>query len=232
MTNTQACRWRIFSDPAELRDAAVKITLESAAKAIAERGRFDIVLAGGTTPRAIYEQLRRAESEWRHWHVWFGDERCLPADNVERNSLMASQALLDHVAIAPEQIHPIPAELGASAAAAAYNNALDGMGPFDLVLLGVGEDGHTASLFPGHRWDHVPPKAAIPVHNSPKPPSDRVSLSADRLSDARQVIFLVTGAGKRHAVEQWRGNTSLPVKAIVPKAGVDVFMDAAAGGAL
>lgn len=232
MTNTQVCRWHIFSNPAELQDAAAKAVLEAAAKAIAERGRFDVVLAGGTTPRAIYEQLRRAESDWQHWHVWFGDERCLPVDDPERNSVMAAQALLDHVAIPAEQVHPMPTELGAPVAAAAYCNALAGIGPFDMVLLGMGEDGHTASLFPGHTWDHVPPRAAIPVHNSPKPPSVRVSLSADRLSNAHQVIFLVTGAGKRHAVAQWRGNTSLPVKAIVPKSGVDVYMDAEAGGAL
>jgi len=228
MTNTQECRWRVFSTTAELRDAAVTAILETANKAIAERGRFDIVLAGGTTPREIYEQLRGAQSDWQHWHVWFGDERCLPADDPERNSVMASQALLSHVPIPAEQVYTIPTELGASVAAAGYNNKLSGIGPFDMVLLGMGEDGHTASLFPGHAWDHEPLAAAIPVSNSPKPPSDRVSLSADRLSNAHQVIFIVTGAGKRDAVKQWRGNVKLPVKAITPKSGVDIYLDAAA----
>lgn len=231
MTNTQKCRWRIFSTSAELRDVAVKYILDAASQAIAERGRFDIVLAGGTTPREIYEQLRSAQSDWQHWHVWFGDERCLPMDDTERNSVMASQALLSHVPIPAEQVYPIPTELGASVAAAAYSTKLTGVGPFDLVLLGMGEDGHTASLFPGHAWDQVPLTAAIPVKNSPKPPSERVSLSADRLSNARQVIFIVTGESKREAVKQWRSNVKLPVRAIVPKAGVDILMDAAAAAA-
>lgn len=228
MTNTQECRWRTFSTSAELRDAAVTAILEASAKAIAARGRFDIVLAGGTTPRVIYEHLRMLQSDWQHWHVWFGDERCLAAEDPERNSVMATQALLAHVPIPKEQVYPIPAELGAAAAATLYNERLREVGMFDLVLLGMGEDGHTASLFPGQVWDHVPPAAAIPVANSPKPPSDRVSLSAARLSNARQVIFLVTGEGKRDAVRQWRGNIKLPVRSIVPEAGVDVFLDAAA----
>ncbi len=232
MGNTQVCRWHNFPNSDAVRDATVEAVLNAAAKAIAECGRFDVVLAGGTTPRAVYEKLRGAHSDWQNWHVWYGDERCLPIDDPERNSLMASQALLDHVAIPAEQIHRMPSELGAETAAAAYTNALEGIGPFDLVLLGMGEDAHTASLFPAHDWNHVPPKAAIPVHNSPKPPSDRVSLSAARLSNAHQVIFLVTGAGKRDALAQWRSGSNLPVAAITPKAGVDVYVDAAAGAGI
>jgi len=228
MSAVQICRWRTFPTAAELQAAAVQTILESASRAIAARGRFDIVFAGGTTLPAIYEQLRDAESEWQHWHIWYGDERCLPPDDSARNSLMASQALLDHVPIPHEQIHPIPAELGASDGAAAYSAELTGVGTFDLVLLGMGEDGHTASLFPGYTWDHHPPAPAIPVKYAPKPPSERISLSASRLSDARQVIFLITGEGKRHAVQQWREDSNLPVKAITPSAGVDVFLEAAA----
>lgn len=228
MTNTQECRWRVFPSTTELRDAAVKAILEAADRAIAERGRFDIVLAGGTTPREIYEQLRTADSAWAHWHVWYGDERCLPADDVERNSVMATKALLSHVPIPAQQVYTMSTELGAPTAAAGYSAKLSNVGPFDLVLLGMGEDGHTASLFPGHRWDTVPATPAIAVANSPKPPSDRVSLSADRLSNARQVIFIVTGAGKRDAVKQWRNGENLPVRAIAPKTGVDIYLDAAA----
>lgn len=227
MTSRQLCRWHTFSITAELQNAAAEAILEAAEKAIAAHGRFDLVLAGGATPRAIYELLQGEDTHWQNWHVWYGDERCLPADDPGRNSLMASEALLDHVPIPPEQVHPIPAELGALDGAAAYSAALEDIGTFDLVLLGMGEDGHTASLFPGHTWDHVPPSAAIPVKHSPKPPSERVSLSASRLSDARKVIFLVTGEGKRHAVQQWKGNGFMPVKAITPVDGVDVFLEAA-----
>ncbi len=228
MSHTQIARWHVFQDAAALQAAAAEEVIKSAAQAIATRGRFDIVLAGGTTPRAIYELLKTADTDWQHWHVWYGDERCLPPDDSERNSLMASLALLDHVPVPPHQVHAMPAELGAVEGAAAYSAALNGMGAFDLVLLGMGEDAHTASLFPGHTWDHNPPTPAIPVRHSPKPPADRVSLSASRLSDATKVIFLVTGASKRYAVSHWRAGVNIPVRAITPVVGVDIFVDAAA----
>ncbi|MCX7627524.1 MAG: 6-phosphogluconolactonase [Methylophilaceae bacterium] len=224
----QICRWHVFPTNTELAQAAVQAILDAARQAIAARGRFDIVLAGGTTPRIVYEMLKDKDADWAYWHVWYGDERCLPPDDPERNSLMASQAWLNHVPIPVSQHHPIPAERGSVEGAAAYSAELAGVGTFDLVLLGMGEDGHTASLFPGHTWDHNPPTPAIPVRHAPKPPPERVSLSASRLSDARQVIFLVTGAGKRNAVQHWKGTGYMPVKAITPAAGVDVYLDATA----
>ena len=116
----------------------------------AARGRFTIVLAGGNTPRGAYELLRAAPADWSDWQVYFGDERCTAADDAERNSRMAELAWLDHVAIPAGRIHEMPAELGPVEAAARYEEALVGVGRFDLVLLGIGEDGHTGSLFPGH----------------------------------------------------------------------------------
>jgi 6-phosphogluconolactonase len=231
MSHTQIARWHVYKDADELQAVVADEVVKTAAQAIATRGRFDIVLAGGTTPRAIYELLKKADTDWQHWHVWYGDERCLPPDDSERNSLMASQALLDHVPIPKRQIHAIPAEMGAIEGAAEYSAALQDIGTFDLILLGIGEDAHTASLFPGHAWDHNPPTPAIPVRHSPKPPADRVSLSASRLSDAARVIFLVTGAGKRYAVSQWRGGANIPVRAITPAVGVDIYVDAAANEA-
>ena len=228
MTVSQIRRWHVFPDADALAHSVADVTRRAAQEAIATRGRFDIVLAGGTTPRVVYRILRDTDSDWANWHIWFGDERCLAPDDPERNSLMASQAWLDHVAISQGRVHVIPAELGGTAAAAAYSLDLSGVGTFDLVLLGMGEDGHTASLFPGHSWDCNPPAAAIAVQNSPKPPSDRVSLSSSRLSNARQVIFLVTGAGKQHAVQQWENNIDLPVSSITPAAGVDIYVDRAA----
>lgn len=224
----QTVRWTPFDASETLRIAARDAVVASAREAIAGRGSFSIVLAGGSTPRVVYQMLRDADTDWSKWHVYFGDERCLPPDHADRNSRMASEALLDHVAIPAAQIHPIPAELGGAAAAAAYSETLAGLPEFDLVLLGLGEDGHTASLFPGHTWDHNPPQAAIPVMHAPKPPSDRVSMSAQRLSQARKVLFLVEGAGKQHAVSQWKRGVFLPVRAIIPAKGVDVFLDRAA----
>lgn len=220
-------RWTIFNSERALCEAALNLILQTAAQAIAQRGRFDIVLAGGTTPLSIYQELRKANADWARWYVWYGDERCLPPDDAERNSKMAYDAWLKHVPIPLRQIHVIPAELGAIKAAANYNMQLAMLGDFDLVLLGMGEDGHTASLFPGNAWDNG--DAAIAVNGAPKPPSDRVSLSASRLSHARHVLFLVTGPGKQDAVNAWRRGTILPVAAISSKGPLDVFLDPAAG---
>lgn len=228
----QQIHWHVFAENSELRRAACNAVVNSANAAIAERGRFLIVLAGGSTPHGIYQLLRDASTDWSKWHVYFGDERCLPPEHADRNSRMAEESLLQHVPIPREHIHAMPAELGPDQAAEAYRKILDGVGEFDLVLLGMGEDAHTASLFPGQDWDSADFAAAIPVRNAPKPPADRVSLSASRLSDARQVIFLVTGAGKREAVMLWQSGSDMPVAAICPITGVEVYMDAAADPAI
>ncbi|MBU3736328.1 MAG: 6-phosphogluconolactonase [Methylobacterium sp.] len=225
----QALRWNRFESSEALRASACDAIIRAANAAIAGRGRFLIVLAGGSTPKGVYRMLREAATDWSKWHVYFGDERCLPAGHPDRNSTMAEDALLAHVPVPRGQVHRIPAELGGGAAADAYCATLQGLEDFDLVLLGLGEDGHTASLFPGHDWEHQPPRPAIAVSNAPKPPSDRVSIAASRLSRARAVLFLVEGAGKQHAVAQWKRGESLPVSAILPAGGVDVYLDAAAG---
>lgn len=221
----QQHRWSTFSTVAELRNAAVDYILNAAQAAIAARGRFDIVLAGGSTPKSIYEALRNAPADWAHWHVWYGDERCLPPEHADRNSKMATDVWLAHVAIPATQQHSMPTEMGAVQAAQAYSRDLQGVETFDLVLLGLGEDGHTASLFPGLPWESEPPMPAISVGNAPKPPSDRVSLSASRLSQAKQVLFIVTGAGKREAVAQWQRGEVLPMQVIQPERGLDIYLD-------
>ena len=224
---TQQCRWHSYSTTTELEQAATQAILCAAQKAISQHGAFHIVLAGGTTPRRIYESLRKADADWAAWHVYFGDERCLPPCHAERNSRMAALAWLDHVAIPPGQVHPIPADRGAEIAANAYVQTLEGIRLFDLVLLGLGEDGHTASLFPGHELGNTPDApAAIAVFDAPKPPPQRVSLSAYRLGAAHQVMFLVTGEAKRQAVTDWRNGVAIPATAITPASGVDVYIEA------
>jgi 6-phosphogluconolactonase len=180
------------------------------------------VLAGGNTPSGIYRMLRTADTDWSRWQVYFGDERCLPADDAERNSRIAADAWLNHVPLPQDQVHAIPAELGASGAALAYAETLRGIGDFDLVLLGLGED-DTASLFPGHDWASAPD--ALAVFDAPKPPPQRVSLSAARLSRTREALFLVEGEAKRSAVAQWRVGADIPARAIHPQAGVDVIVE-------
>lgn len=227
MPNATAVRWHGVANAAALRDSAYRRILDAAADAIQLRGRFTIVLAGGNTPQGVYQMLRGAETDWSLWQVYFGDERCLPIDDVERNSRMATEAWLDHVAIPKSQVHTLPAERGAQAAAQAYANTLRHVGDFDLVLLGLGEDGHTASLFPDHDWGADADAAdALAVLDAPKPPAQRVSLSARRLSRARAVLFLVTGEAKHDAVTRWRAGADIPARAIQPQAGVDVLAQA------
>lgn len=227
-TPTQQCRWQKFNTTDELEQAATQAILQAALQSISQRGAFHIVLAGGTTPRRVYESLRKAGADWAVWHVYFGDERCLPADHVERNSWMAAQAWLNHVAIPFTQIYPIPAENGPQAAASAYTLTLAGMELFDFVLLGLGEDGHTASLFPGHELGSAADApAVIAVGDAPKYPPQRVSLSAHRLSAARKVMFMVSGVMKQQAVRDWRYGVAIPAAAISPANGVDVYLEAA-----
>jgi 6-phosphogluconolactonase len=227
----QSVRWHEFPDDVSLLANARSRILGAARDAIGRHHAFDIVLAGGNTPRKLYRALRRCDADWAHWHVWFGDERCAPPDDPERNSRMARDEWLDHVAIPAANVHPVPAERGAREAAALYARELRTVDAFDLVLLGLGEDGHTASLFPGHEWGvHGDSPDALAVFDAPKPPPERVSLGAHRLSNARSVLFLVEGAGKREAVTAWKRGEAIPAASIAPEAGVDVLLDAAASG--
>jgi 6-phosphogluconolactonase len=226
MTPSQLCRWYLFSSEQSLQTEAVSMIARAAEQAIMDSGVFRLVLAGGNTPRALYERLRTLKTNWEAWHIYFGDERCLPAVDCERNSTMARDAWLDHVPVPKKQIYAIPAEMGAKAAAAAYSATLQQVGEFDLVLLGLGEDGHTASLFPGNDWgQEVGSPVALPIFDAPKAPAERVSLSAWRLSQARQVLFLVTGENKREAVMNWRAGANIPARAIIPLHGVDVLAE-------
>lgn len=218
--------WHVYPQASLLRQRAAEGIARLANQAIAARGRFNIVLSGGTTPRDVYKALRRLNADWTAWRVYFGDERCLSPAHAGRNSTMACAAWLEHVGIPALQILTIPAEFGPQEGARRYATMLEGAGTFDLVLLGLGEDGHTASLFPGQEWgsDATSP-GAIAVFDAPRAPAERVSMSASRLSNAQRVWFLVTGTSKREAVDAWRRGANIPAASIRPKDGVDVFTD-------
>ena len=194
---------------AALAAAVAQRVAEVAAQAIRARGEFRLVLAGGETPRRCYEQLRHLPVDWHHVQIFFGDERCLPVGDAQRNDTMARTALLDHVAIPPASIHRIAAERGALDAARDYAGLLKPGVPLDMVLLGMGEDGHTASLFPGNPATESG-DAAVAVFAAPKPPSQRVSLGLHTLQQARQRIFLVAGLGKRAALQAIMSGAALP----------------------
>jgi 6-phosphogluconolactonase len=180
-------------------DSAEDVAAAAAAD-IAEalrEGARSLVLAGGTTPRRCYELLAQLEVEWGRVTILFGDERCVHPDHPESNFRMAREALLDRVA--PATVHRMPGELGPDEAAGLYAHVVAGVAPLDVVVLGVGEDGHTASLFPGHPALGAT-ALAVGIRDAPKPPPQRVTLTLAALRGARRVIILATGAGKAAAV--------------------------------
>jgi 6-phosphogluconolactonase len=219
----QTRRFHRFADSAAMQADVVGRVARLALECIRARGAFRIVLAGGNTPQAVYRELKNIKTDWSAWHIYFGDERCLPLGDAGRNDTMALATWLAKVPVPPEQIHLIPAELGAEAGARRYQAALAGVDSFDLVLLGLGEDGHTASLFPGH--SHTSSASVLAVHDAPKAPPERISLSNTTLSQGDQVWFLVSGEGKREALTQWLHGTDLPASTIRPRDGVDIFTD-------
>ncbi len=214
-------RWNLFDSVESLRHIVCDVIMRRADEAIAQHGQFSIVLAGGNTPRGIYRLLRDMPTDWSKWHVFINDDRCLPIDHEDRNSLMVDQVWLSHVNVPKNQIFNIPSELGPITGASTYAKTLANVGTFDLVLFGLGEDGHTASLFPGHAVDNS--ADAVPVFNSPKPPAERVTMSQNRLNNTKAALFLVTGAGKQDAVDNWRKGVAIPATLITPACGVDVY---------
>jgi len=208
----------IFADAAELGRAAAELTAEACAEAIAARGAFHLVLAGGNTPRYCYEVLREMPLDWSRVHIWFGDERCVPAGHEDRNDRMADDALLSHVPIPASHVHRMAAELGPDEGARLYAEelalvpAMD-MLRFDMIHLGMGEDGHTASLFPGHAT-LSDARLALPVLDSPKPPPERVSMGLSVFNAARRKLILAAGAGKREALARIEAGEALPVAMI------------------
>ena len=173
---------------------------EAAAADIAEAlrgGACTLVLTGGTSPKRAYELLSALDAEWGRVSILFGDERCVPPLDPESNYRMARESLLDHVN--PATVYRIPAELGPDEGAELYAEVVANTMPFDVVLLGVGEDGHVNSLFPGH--EALKSGAlTVGIHDSPKPPRQRVTMTFEAIRGAGRVIIIATGAGKAQAV--------------------------------
>ncbi len=200
--------------------------LALANEAITERGQFKFVLAGGKTPEKVYRLLAQSDADWSNWFIYHGDERCLPIDDANRNSVMAANAFLNAVAIPKNHVFDMPTELGAEESAAAYRLIVKAALPFDLVLLGMGEDGHVASLFPNrihdeNAWLHS-------IYDSPKPPAERITLSAKALSNTQNLFFLITGKDKREALKRWRDGENLPVATVTAFNVLEIYVDSAA----
>lgn len=219
-------QWIVLPDVSTVTQEACELIKQVAKNAIETRGLFRIVLSGGTTPGQIYQILAKEPYNWSQWQFFLGDERCLPLDFTERNSQMAMATWLSNISVPDENIYFIPSELGAEQSAQKYAETIKTKMPFDMVLLGMGEDGHTASLFPDH--EHNQNELTHAVHNSPKPPSDRVSLSASSLSCSHHVLIIITGAGKKDSVEAWRNGKSLPIAQISALENLTILLDQAA----
>ena len=205
----------------DLDRKAKKFIIERAELAIKNKGSFSLVLSGGTTPVNVYKLLAKEQVDFEKWHIYFGDERCFPLDHLERNSNVAESTWLSKVKILKSNIFIIPAELGNTEGALAYEKILDKNKPFDLVILGLGDDGHIASLFPNHQWDNS--KQVVSVSNSPKAPSDRISLTPSRLSNAEDVLFLISGKNKVNAFKQWKEGVDLPANLISAKNKISIM---------
>jgi len=216
-------QWHQYETAVAVADAVSQQILTLAEQAIENQGHFKIVLAGGSTPKQIYQQLANAKADWSHWMIYYGDERCLAADDQDRNSVMVNDVWLSKVSIPAANIFTMATELGTQQATEQYRQVIAAVDKFDLVLLGMGEDGHTASLFPGQQ--HHLDETVHEVHNAPKPPADRISLSRHTLENTDKLFFIVTGQSKQQAVQQWQQGVELPVAKIAPVSGVDIYID-------
>jgi 6-phosphogluconolactonase len=201
---------RVFNDFETLSQAAAEMFVDLANQAITSNGQFNVVLSGGHTPRRLYEILASASFRDRiHWkavHVFWGDERCVPTNDPRSNVLMAQRTLLEHVPLPEDQIHPIQGDLPAALAAFNYEtelrNFFSGKPPiFDLILLGLGENAHTASLFPHtpaldekERWVKEVYVGEQSMY--------RVTLTPPIINQAKEVIFLVNGVDKAFALQE------------------------------
>jgi 6-phosphogluconolactonase len=228
----------VLGDRAALVERARALVVEQIKMAIAERGQCYIALAGGSTPKPLYEALAKETLPWPNLHIFWGDERYVPIDHPDSNAGMAKAAWLDQVAIPSEHIYPVPtADTTPSAAADQYQTTLEtvmGSAPiFDVVLLGMGDDGHTASLFP-----HTPALAVsdrwITVGNKGDDP--RITFTVPLINQSRCVMFLVSGANKQTALEAVFAETAdsqqYPSRLIQPQGELWWLMDEAAGAAL
>jgi 6-phosphogluconolactonase len=223
---------RVLASPEELARTAAREIQALAAQVLSRRSAFHIALAGGSTPRATYEELARSKTCLAdRWHVWFGDERCVPPDHPDSNYGMARASGL--LARVPEaQVHRMRGESSPQSEALRYAAELElhlGIPPtLDLVLLGLGTDGHTASLFPG--TSALEESSWVSVGQAPKPPFERLTLTYPVLCSAERVFFLVAGSDKRDTLRRiWAGDQALPARAVQPRGGEPTwFVDRAA----
>jgi 6-phosphogluconolactonase len=230
---------RVMADANSLIEAATVQFIATARAAIAKRGVFYVALAGGSTPKGLYQKLATApysgQIDWSRVHLFFGDERCVPATHDDSNYKMAAQAMIDHIAIPAENVHRMETEAGdanevAKRYAATMEHVLKGQ-PLDLVLLGLGPDGHIASLFPDTDALTVADTLTTSLYVE-KFSSWRVTMTYPVINSARQVIVFIAGKAKADIVRDITSGAvkGLPVQGLAPKGDYYWYMDAEAAG--
>lgn len=234
-----------YLDPETLAFGAAEFIGTKAKAAISNQGTFSMVLSGGSTPALTYQKLvevsRREELDWSRVQVFWGDERCVPPEHEQSNYRLARQTLLDHVPIPAGNIHRMACEADPEAGSRDYEQVLRLIFPeqdwpaFDLILLGLGDDGHTASLFPGMEILNERTRWVAPVY-VPHLNSWRISLTPPALNAANAIAFLVTGESKASTLKQILqpagDRRPLPAMHIQPEGELLWFFDERAGSQL
>lgn len=216
--------------------AAIRI-LDVAEEAIRQRGLFTIALSGGNTPRSVFEHFRgHVRVDGLKWHIFWSDERCVPPDDPESNYRMARESFLDHVAIPPQNIHRLRGEVDPAAEAARYEADIrqtvpgDPIPRFDLILLGMGDDGHTASLFPGTAALKETERLVV-ANFVPQKSTWRLTFTYPIINAAGDVLILVSGAGKAETLRALGyvnpGVSPFPIKGVTGNVHWMVDQDAA-----
>ena len=208
-------KFRIYPGSEQVAQAVADYLFLQITACVKEKGLCHVVLPGGSTPARCLEILAEKSLPWKNIHWYPGDERCYPVGHAERNDTMITDKLFSQQPLSPqkgisENFFPIPAELGAEQGAENYAALLDATAGMDIVVLGMGEDGHTASLFPGNvALDDQ--RSAVPVYNAPKAPEQRVSIGLTTLKNAAECIVIATGENIREALAKLKQGMVLPV---------------------
>ncbi|MDQ3717191.1 MAG: 6-phosphogluconolactonase [Actinomycetota bacterium] len=242
----------VHASPDLLADAVAARLITKLVDAQSARGWASLALTGGGICIAVLGSLRNSPArdavQWDRVDVWWGDERFIPADDPERNELQAREALLDHVLLAPDRVHPMPADEGRFAgepedgaewyadqlAASARPEDHGSVPRFDVCMLGIGEDGHVASIFPGAPAAYET-RSVVAVHGSPKPPPVRISLTFSAIGSASEVWLVAAGAGKAAAVGlavSGAGPVQIPAAGAIGRVRTMLLLDRAAATGL
>ncbi|MCW8910244.1 MAG: 6-phosphogluconolactonase [Gammaproteobacteria bacterium] len=204
-------QWNVYKTFDEASKAAADFIATQIQASIAQNNSCHVILPGGNTPAVCLSYLAKKFLPWNKVHWYPGDERCVPSGHADRNDVMLEKNLWSH--LDDTHAHIIPAELGAEEAASVYRDMISHIKQFDIAFLGLGEDGHTASLFPDNKALNDT-RSVVPVYHSPKPPAERVSLSMSTLRNTPCRIVLVGGPTKAEIIARIKQGETLPINSL------------------